>query len=334
MPIAGAAPDPAAREPAPSLAQADRPQQDVERRHRQQGPDRHPGPLRASRRGEATRTATNFDNVVVPLLEHATTEVMLPYELDGKSGYQQRAQVGLVDADEFLQLFEQARRGTPSTTPTSRRFVASSRRRQTTRRSPTGLWCGRGRTLAGRCSRHPGARWRRLDREAQASRRTYRLRRFGPQAPCSSKADRTRGTGCPARAVRDPRGGSGFARTRPRARRRHEARSSGRNSSASSRSRSRQGSAPKQPDPVDRHQLGETGRRRGRPVRGLAFRLHVSALARIAIHFIHASSRSLAVRLEEDRSDADHATAWACRAAPAGDVRRNLRPGSWTPIHR
>jgi hypothetical protein len=48
----------------------------------------------------------NFDNVVVPLLTHATTEVMLPYELDGKSG-QQRARVGLVDAAQFNQLFNQ-----------------------------------------------------------------------------------------------------------------------------------------------------------------------------------------------------------------------------------
>jgi hypothetical protein len=49
----------------------------------------------------------NFDNVVVPLLTHATTEVMLPYELDGKSGFRQRARVGLVDAAEFNQLFNQ-----------------------------------------------------------------------------------------------------------------------------------------------------------------------------------------------------------------------------------
>lgn len=49
----------------------------------------------------------NFDNVIVPLLTHATTEVMLPYELDGKSGFQQRARVGLVDAAEFNRLFNQ-----------------------------------------------------------------------------------------------------------------------------------------------------------------------------------------------------------------------------------
>jgi hypothetical protein len=48
----------------------------------------------------------NFDNVVVPLLTSATTEVMLPYELDGKSGFQQRARVGLIDAAEFNQLFD------------------------------------------------------------------------------------------------------------------------------------------------------------------------------------------------------------------------------------
>ncbi|MFC7501528.1 Z1 domain-containing protein [Nocardioides sp. CPCC 206347] len=47
----------------------------------------------------------NLDNVVVPLLKHATTEVMLPYELDGKAGFHQRARVGLVGADEFIQLF-------------------------------------------------------------------------------------------------------------------------------------------------------------------------------------------------------------------------------------
>ncbi|QGN34463.1 Z1 domain-containing protein [Microlunatus sp. Gsoil 973] len=49
----------------------------------------------------------NFDNVVVPLLEYATSEVMLPYELDGKSGLQQRARVGLIEAAEFNQLFDQ-----------------------------------------------------------------------------------------------------------------------------------------------------------------------------------------------------------------------------------
>lgn len=49
----------------------------------------------------------NFDNVVVPLLTHATTEVMLPYELDGKSGFQQRARVGLIEAADFNQLFDQ-----------------------------------------------------------------------------------------------------------------------------------------------------------------------------------------------------------------------------------
>lgn len=49
---------------------------------------------------------SNFDQVVVPLLTRAKTEVMLPYELDGKSGYQQRARVGLIDATEFLQLFK------------------------------------------------------------------------------------------------------------------------------------------------------------------------------------------------------------------------------------
>lgn len=48
---------------------------------------------------------TNLDDVVLPLLKHATTEVMLPYELDGKAGFHQRARVGLVGADEFIQLF-------------------------------------------------------------------------------------------------------------------------------------------------------------------------------------------------------------------------------------
>lgn len=50
---------------------------------------------------------TNFDNVFVPLLKYAITEVLLPYELDGKKGYQQRARVGLIEASEFNQLFEQ-----------------------------------------------------------------------------------------------------------------------------------------------------------------------------------------------------------------------------------
>ena len=49
----------------------------------------------------------NFNTVVVPLLARATTEVMLPYELDGKSGFQQRASVGLVEAPEFSILFDQ-----------------------------------------------------------------------------------------------------------------------------------------------------------------------------------------------------------------------------------
>jgi hypothetical protein len=48
----------------------------------------------------------NFDKVIVPLLTHATTLVLLPYELDGKSG-KQRARVGLVDAAQFNQLFNQ-----------------------------------------------------------------------------------------------------------------------------------------------------------------------------------------------------------------------------------
>lgn len=52
----------------------------------------------------------NFDNVVVQLLNHARTEVLLPYELDGKSGFQQRARVGLVAATEFNQLFDQLAR--------------------------------------------------------------------------------------------------------------------------------------------------------------------------------------------------------------------------------
>ncbi|OBK39018.1 hypothetical protein A5659_13360 [Mycobacterium sp. 1165196.3] len=49
---------------------------------------------------------SNFDDIIVPLLTHAKTEVMLPYELDGKSRYRQRARVGLIDATEFLQLFK------------------------------------------------------------------------------------------------------------------------------------------------------------------------------------------------------------------------------------
>lgn len=47
----------------------------------------------------------NLDNVVLPLLKHAATEVMLPYELDGKAGYKQKARIGLVSAGEFIQLF-------------------------------------------------------------------------------------------------------------------------------------------------------------------------------------------------------------------------------------
>lgn len=47
----------------------------------------------------------NFDQVVVPLLAYTTSEIMLPYDLDGKSGFQQRAKVGLVGADKFVELF-------------------------------------------------------------------------------------------------------------------------------------------------------------------------------------------------------------------------------------
>jgi hypothetical protein len=47
----------------------------------------------------------NFDNVVVPLLAKAKTEVMLPYELDGKAGYSQRARIGVIEAAEFNKLF-------------------------------------------------------------------------------------------------------------------------------------------------------------------------------------------------------------------------------------
>ena len=43
---------------------------------------------------------------MVPLLSYAKTSVKLPYELDGKSGYQQNARVGLIGANDFLELFE------------------------------------------------------------------------------------------------------------------------------------------------------------------------------------------------------------------------------------
>jgi len=49
----------------------------------------------------------NFDNVVIPLLNHATSKVMLSYKLDGRSGLQQQACVGLVCAETFLKLFEE-----------------------------------------------------------------------------------------------------------------------------------------------------------------------------------------------------------------------------------
>jgi hypothetical protein len=51
------------------------------------------------------KNRTNLDDVVVPLLTHAISPVMLPYELDGRSGFHQRARVGLVGADSFNQLF-------------------------------------------------------------------------------------------------------------------------------------------------------------------------------------------------------------------------------------
>jgi hypothetical protein len=52
----------------------------------------------------ADENRQNFDNVVVPLLAKATDDVVLPYELDGKSGTQQ-ARIGLISANEFNKLF-------------------------------------------------------------------------------------------------------------------------------------------------------------------------------------------------------------------------------------
>ncbi|WP_137876352.1 Z1 domain-containing protein [Rhodococcus sp. Q] len=49
----------------------------------------------------------NFDNVVIPLLSHATEDVKLPYALDGRSGLQQRARVGVISAEDFLELFNE-----------------------------------------------------------------------------------------------------------------------------------------------------------------------------------------------------------------------------------
>lgn len=46
----------------------------------------------------------NLERVVIPLLSYASSEVMIPYELDGKSAVQ-RARVGLVGAEQFLELF-------------------------------------------------------------------------------------------------------------------------------------------------------------------------------------------------------------------------------------
>ncbi len=47
----------------------------------------------------------NFDDIVVPLLQRAQTEVMLPFELDGRQGFKQPARIGLVEAPWFLSLF-------------------------------------------------------------------------------------------------------------------------------------------------------------------------------------------------------------------------------------
>ncbi|MBD1320572.1 Z1 domain-containing protein [Gordonia hankookensis] len=46
----------------------------------------------------------NFENVIVPILQHATQPVDLPYALDGTNSTQP-AMVGVVSSDEFLQLF-------------------------------------------------------------------------------------------------------------------------------------------------------------------------------------------------------------------------------------
>lgn len=58
---------------------------------------------------EDAANRANFEDVIVPLLAHAKADIMLPYELDGKSGFEQRAKVGLIDAAEFLKLFTQLR---------------------------------------------------------------------------------------------------------------------------------------------------------------------------------------------------------------------------------
>lgn len=57
-------------------------------------------PARGSQRNRA-----NFDEVIVPLLGKATEDAQLPYELDGSTGIQ-GARVGLIGAQEFLDLFD------------------------------------------------------------------------------------------------------------------------------------------------------------------------------------------------------------------------------------
>lgn len=54
---------------------------------------------------ERRKLQANFDDVFVPLLKHATSEVQLPYSFGGRN-YEQRAHVGLVGSVEFLELFD------------------------------------------------------------------------------------------------------------------------------------------------------------------------------------------------------------------------------------
>jgi hypothetical protein len=56
------------------------------------------------RRGSA-ENSDNFETAIVPLLKHAISEVVLPYDLDGITGFQQRARVGVVSAVELINLF-------------------------------------------------------------------------------------------------------------------------------------------------------------------------------------------------------------------------------------
>ena len=127
-PIARAAADPAARQPAPALAQADGPQQDVERRHRLEGHGwRLPGPLQPSaprgcRNSNQPRRRRSIADAVGTNVRHA------PFRLDGGCPGQRDIQDRHRSRADDFSRHCRATPGTPTTTRSSSPFKAFLRR--------------------------------------------------------------------------------------------------------------------------------------------------------------------------------------------------------------